>query len=150
MTLSSLLASIYQCQKGSRRVARVHVCGARARVCARGVVRRVAVTDEENGRGQEDEERTRVGGWWKRWMPTGRSWPCTRPSVWDPSPLSCQTELKLCSLANAHLIMQMRAVRRSMTGSAPWCWSQHPETSQRQLEREEADGSDKTHQSESK
>lgn len=42
MMLSSLLASIYQCQKGSRSVARVHVC-----VCVRGGV----VTDEENGRG---------------------------------------------------------------------------------------------------
>lgn len=45
--LSSLLASIYQCQEGSRSAARVHV-----RVFG-GVVRRVAGTDEENGRGQQ-------------------------------------------------------------------------------------------------
>lgn len=53
--LSSLLVSIYQCQTGSRSVARTRVSA-----CAR-----VDVTDEENGCGQERMRSALVrGGCW--------------------------------------------------------------------------------------
>lgn len=95
------------------------VAHARVRACAA-----VVVTDEENGCGQPRMRSALVpGGCWDEMNRSGpRTRPCVRACVIHRHHY-CQTGLKLCSLAYARPIMQIRAVRRniSQSGSAWMC-----------------------------